>query len=67
MSHQGRVSLGLGQGAEGVGVGGAGGVGAVGEFADDLERALEGEDAVEAVVADVQGALAQASRPPARR
>ena len=34
-------------------------VGAAGELADDLQRPLQGKDAVEAVVADVQGALAQ--------
>ena len=39
-------------------VGGAARVGTVGEFADDLQGSLEGEDAVEAVVADGQPPLA---------
>jgi len=55
----GQSDLGFGQGAEGVRVGGAACVRTVGEFADDFQGALEGEDAVEAVVADGQGALAQ--------
>ena len=55
----GQSDLRFGQRAEGVGMGGAAGVGTVGEFADDLHRSLQREDAVKAVVADGQDALAQ--------
>jgi hypothetical protein len=54
----GQSDLGFGQGAESVGVGSAARVGTVGEFTDDLQGTLEGEDAVEAVVANGQGTSA---------
>ena len=55
----GQSDLRFGQRAEGAGMGWATGVGTVGEFADDLQGTLEGEEAVEAVVANGQGTLAE--------
>jgi hypothetical protein len=49
----------LGQGAEGAVMSGAGRVRAVSQFADQFKGALEGKDAVEAMVADMQMAVAE--------
>src|SRR5205823_4471788 len=51
----GERNLGLGQGAEGVGMARTSPVGAVGQFADQLDGPRQGEDPVEPVIADVQG------------
>jgi len=55
----GQSDLRLGQRALRVVMGGAARVGAVREFADEFERPLEGVEAVEAVVADVEVSLTE--------
>ena len=47
-------------------MGGAVEVRAVGEFADDFDRALEGVDAVDAMIADVERPFDRGRRRPVR-